>query len=380
MGKWKHINFEQRKIIANQLAKESKLIDIANILDLDPTSISKEIKRNRTSDDRTRFNSDKTCSRVNRYPYVCNGCRHHRGSCPFLRQRYDAKTAQSLADFRLKESRTGLNMSEEEYKLLDKTLKDGINNNHSVYHIVNSNPDLGISVSNCYKLINENKLSIKKHQLPYAVTYKKRKTRKEYEYKENSSINRENRTYLDFLLFVHVNPNLFHVQMDFLGNIRSDKKSILTLSIPALHYVMLFLVESKNQEKITNIYNSLESSLGYTYFTKIFPFILTDRDPCFSNFDQIEYSILTGSSKTKVYYCDSFNSSQKANVEQMNKQLRKFLPKGKSIDHHSPESIKDIECFINSQRIKSLAGSTPNDAFEKIYGSEILSLLKNIII
>lgn len=380
MRKWKHITFEQRKIITSQLTKGAKLYEIAEILDLDPTSVSKEIKRNRTSDDRSRVKTKQTCDRVERYPFVCSGCPKMNTHCPFLRIRYEARTAQQLADFRLKESRTGLNMTESEYILLNKTLQDGVENNQSIYHIVNSHPELDISVSNAYKLVNENKLSVKRHQLPYAVTYKKRKVHKEYEYKENSAINREGRTFIDFLLHKHLHKNEFHIQMDFLGSIVSDKKSILTMSIPDLHFVMLFLVESKNQNKITNIFNLIEETLGYSSFTKVFPFFLTDRDPCFSHFDDLEFSTGTGTARTKVFYCDSFNSSQKANVEQMNKQLRKYFPKGKTIDHHDAQSVKQIEYFINNQRIKSLAGATPSDAVEKIYGTEILDLLNLIII
>ena len=47
MKNWEHFNFEQRKIIANQLSIGAKLCEIAQLLDKDSTSVSKEIKRNR---------------------------------------------------------------------------------------------------------------------------------------------------------------------------------------------------------------------------------------------------------------------------------------------------------------------------------------------
>jgi transposase, IS30 family len=115
-------------------------------------------------------------------------------------------------------------------------------------------------------------------------------------------------------------------------------------------------------------------------FTKIFPFMLTDRDPCFSQFDHVETSLITGERRTQIFYCDSFNSSQKANVEQMNKQLRKFFPKGKSIDHYTKEEIKDINSIINKSRIASLAGASPNDAFSKLFGKKPLDILTDILI
>ena len=44
---WEHINFEQRKLISSKIAHNDKLIEIAEKLDLDPRSISKEVRRNR---------------------------------------------------------------------------------------------------------------------------------------------------------------------------------------------------------------------------------------------------------------------------------------------------------------------------------------------
>ena len=47
MKKWKHLNFEQRKTITSGIAHNYKLKDIADLIHFDPTSISKEVKRNR---------------------------------------------------------------------------------------------------------------------------------------------------------------------------------------------------------------------------------------------------------------------------------------------------------------------------------------------
>ena len=46
MNGWKHLTFEQRKVISNSITQNYKLKDVANTLGFDPTSISKEVKRN----------------------------------------------------------------------------------------------------------------------------------------------------------------------------------------------------------------------------------------------------------------------------------------------------------------------------------------------
>ena len=45
---WKHLLLGQRKSIANMLAQGWSLKKIASVIGMDPTSISKEIERNRT--------------------------------------------------------------------------------------------------------------------------------------------------------------------------------------------------------------------------------------------------------------------------------------------------------------------------------------------
>lgn len=379
MKHWKHLNLDQRKLISNMLSKEFKCVEMGDLLQMDPSSISKELKRNRICSKKGQVQT-KVCKQSLHFPYVCNGCAKKYKACPFTQYRYDSKVAQDAADLRLVQTRQGLNMTPEAYKHLDKTIKEGIADGQSIYHIVQHNSDLAISVPTVYRLINTHQLSTKRLDLPYAVRYKKRKTLKQYAYKENNRIDRSQRTYIDFLHFQFDRPGLFHAQMDFLGSIKSDKKSILTLTIPSLHFVLLFLVESPNSQKVIELFDQLESLLTPKHFTQIFPFILTDRDPCFSQFEAIETSPLTSHVRTHLFYCDSFNSCQKANVEQMNKQLRKFFPKGKSIDHLSRENVQDVNHIINRSHIASLSSASPNDVFAKLMGQELLDLLSHIII
>lgn len=44
MKTWKHLSLEQRKLIGSFLSKKMKCVEMADLLDLDPTSISKELK------------------------------------------------------------------------------------------------------------------------------------------------------------------------------------------------------------------------------------------------------------------------------------------------------------------------------------------------
>ena len=372
MRNFEHINYEMRKIIASKLTRSYKAKEIADELSIDISAVSKEIKRNRVLTKEAYSNViDPICKKTLRFPYVCNGC-NYKYSCHLRQYKYDVKRAQELADYRLVSSRRGINLTKDEFDVLNNKIHDGLASKSSIYHIVSDLKDIKVSVPTVYRYINNGYLTTKRIDLPYACTYKKRKkSNKKYEYLENRKINRSNRTFLDYLSYSKRFPNLYTVQMDFLGSIKSDSKSILTLTIPIIHFVMLVLVEKPNSSKIVNLFEHFHSYL-YDNFNKVFPIILTDRDPSFSDFEGIEFSSITGELRTNVFYCDAFKSNQKANVENMNKQLRKYFPKGKSIDHYSQNEIVEINMFINNQKLHSLSGFSANEAFKKIYGLVLL--------
>ncbi|MEA5018560.1 MAG: IS30 family transposase [Erysipelotrichaceae bacterium] len=375
--KFEHINFDQRKIINNQITRfKATAVDIGNLLGLDPSSVSKEVKRNRVIAKEAPSNVTNTiCKKTLRFPYVCNSCSdmYH---CRYKQYRYEAKAAQQKADYNLVAPRRGINLTKEEFDVLDRKIKDGVLNKQSIYHIIKSNEELPVSVSTVYRLINDYLLTTSKMDLPYACTYKKRKKQiKEYEYHENRKIDRSNRTFIDYLAFINDRSNTFTTQMDFLGSIRSDSNSILSLIIVELHFVILFIVENKNASKVNHLFDHLETSLGTVPFRKVFPVILTDRDPSFSDFQALEYSCDSGEERTRLFYCDAFKSNQKATVENINKQLRQFFPKKQSVDSYTNDDMKVHMMSINSRKVPSLSGFSPNEAFAKLYGQSMLDKL-----
>lgn len=377
MKKFEHLNFEHRKIINNQITThKAKAVAIANLIGCDPTAISKEIKRNRfISKEAARNIKDPVCSKTLRYPYVCNGC-GEKNHCHRRQYRYEARRAQQNANINLVLPRQGINLTSEEFEILDRKIKDGILNKESIYHIVTSNEDINVSIPTVYNYINKGILTTTRSDLPYATTYKKRKkSNKKYEYHENKNIDRSNRTYIDYLSYLQAHPNAFVVQMDFLGSIKTDRKSILTLIMPDLHFVILYIIENKNSQKVVDVFNTIQDKLGIEMFKKVFPVILTDRDPSFSDMLGIECDSSTGEQRTRLFFCDAFKSNQKASVENMNKQLRKYFPKKTSVDHLTDEDMRNVMNFINNLRVPSLSGSTPNEAFIRVYGEDTLKNL-----
>ena len=377
--KFKHISKDKRDTIQSMIVSAYKLKEIAEAIRLDPTSVSKEIKRNRTKltpkDGRDRGYKD--CKRLNRYPYVCNGCSHRYNLCGFNKYVYKANDAQRKANIKLVISRRGIDTTKEEFKKLDSLIKTGIDNGDSIYEISKNN-DLGKSVSTVYRYINSGFLTTKPIDLPYAVTYKKRKKiNKRYEYKENKNIDRSNHTYKDYLTYVHAHPHEFGWQLDFLGSIKSDSKSIISLIMPDIHFPLIDIMTNPDSKKVVSFFDRLEDNLGIDDFKKIFPYILTDRDPSFSDIEGICFSKITGEERTKLFFCDPYVSNQKPNIENLNKQLRKHFPKKRSIDHLTRADIKNTNSRLLRAPLHSLDGHTPQEIFIEIFGNDnFINLIK----
>lgn len=379
MKTWKHINSEQRKVISSGIAHNDKLIEIAERLELDSRSISKEVRRNRVPVDYPDGTISK-CPKLNRWPLVCSKCKYRYSSkCTNVKLIYNAKRAQRKADSNLINSRKGIDLNDEEFKKLDSIIKKGIDEDKSIYQIKIENSDkIDKSITTLYRYINNGYLTTKRIDLPYAVKYKKRKHNKKYDY-SNNKIDRTGHTYLDYLSYIHQNPRVNVWQLDFLGAIKTDSKNILSFVLPEVHFTLLDIISNPNSSKVAQFFDDLEEKIGTQAFSDLIPVILTDRDPCFNEIEGICFSKITGEERCKLFFCDPYVSNQKPNVENINKQIRKVFPKGKSIDHLSKKDVLDKNITLLNTPIKSLDGNTPKDAFKVIYGEDLFYKIFDVV-
>ena len=375
MKNWKHLTFEQRKVISNGISHNYKLKNIAEALGFDPTSISKEVKRNREiSVSGININN---CKKVNRWPYICTNCKNrHNNKCFFTKYKYDANIAQTKANTNLINSRKGIDVDSEHFKKIDKIIKNGIDEKKSIYQINIENRNvINKSITTLYRYVNNGYLTTKRTDLPYAVTYKKRKHNKKYEYSENKTIDRTGHTYVDYLSYMHKHPGIYVWQLDFLGTIKTDNNNILSFVLPNLQFVLLDLIKNPNQQKVVSFFDCIEEKIGIDAFIDLIPVILTDRDPSFTDIYGICFSKITGEERCKLFFCDPYVSSQKPNVENLNKRLRLFFPKGKSIDKYTIKNIKNINQTILNKPLRSLDSFTPKEAFINVFDENLFNKL-----
>jgi len=67
-----------------------------------------------------------------------------------------------------------------------------------------------------------------------------------------------------------------------------------------------------------------------------------------------------------IYFCFPFHSWEKGSVENRNKIIRQFIPKGSDLSLYDNDEIKAIENYLNSRYLKCLKYATPEEKL-KIY-------------
>jgi transposase, IS30 family len=84
--------------------------------------------------------------------------------------------------------------------------------------------------------------------------------------------------------------------------------------------------------------------------------ISTDNDILLKHHKELEK--LLG---VKIYFCDPYSSWQKGSIENTNKHIRKYIPKGADISFYSKSFIKKVEDKLNDRYLKVLNYYTPDE-------------------
>ena len=138
--------------------------------------------------------------------------------------------------------------------------------------------------------------------------------------------------------------------MDLVEGTKNNKgKVLLVLSDRMFRRVIIELLPNKKQESVINALNRIERRFSVKGFREEFKSITTDNGREFLDFKGIEKSY-TGSKikRTSQYFATAYCSWQRGTNENINKMIRRFLPKGTSFDNLTNKEVKEIEKYINT--------------------------------
>ena len=154
-----------------------------------------------------------------------------------------------------------------------------------------------------------------------------------------------------------------HWEMDcVVGGQNKGKSVLLVLSERKSREEIIFKMAGKTQECVKKAIDSLEKKFGYKRFREKFKTITVDNGSEFLDYKGIETSFKRSTkTRTKVFYAHPFSSWERGTNENTNKLIRRFIPKGSSIDDISLSMIKYIENWLNNYPRRILGYRTPNE-------------------
>lgn len=398
-GNHKHLTLSQRIQIEKALAENKSFSEIARELGKDPSTISKEVRRNAQTKERPdsgytsppclnrsackisclcekqcgslckicrepgfkciRVCSDyrtAECEKLNHPPYVCNGC-GRKNHCLMPRKFYSSKYADDSYRSLLVSSREGINQTPQSIQRMNDLLVPLIKENkQSIAHVYATHAEeLGVSRRTLYTYIHTGVFDVRAIDLRRAVKYKKRKAPTLCSSRDR--FYRQGHNYEDFLRYTKEHPETRVVEMDCVEGSKGGK-TLLTMLFRNCHLMLLFLLDHQDQECVNEVFVWLETVLGMDRFQKLFPVILTDGGSEFADREHLERSC-DGGKRTTIYYCDPYCFWQKGILEKNHEYIRYVLPKGSSFDELTGDQITLLMNHINNEKRDSLNGHSP---------------------
>ena len=367
MTKHKHLTLSDRNDIQLGLERGETFKAIGQSILKDPTTVSKEVKRNRQVREST---CDKLpCPLLNKAPFVCNGCPKRRQNCGFKKIFYLAKQAQKQYEQTLVEAREGTPLNSHTFWDMDKVISDGVKKGQHIYHILKTH-NLDVSSSTVYRHIRKGYLSIAPIDLARSVKFKERRKSKLPSIPKEA---KKGRSYEDFQNYLALNQLNYWLEMDTVMG-RIGGKVLLTFNLSFCNFIFARLLDNKTAFEVTKHLYDIKNTLHQADkdFFLLFPVILTDNGGEFARVDDIEMDVR---GESKLFFCDPNRSDQKGRIEKNHTLIRDILPKGTSFDNLTQEDINLVCSHVNSVKRAALNGKSAYELFAFTYGEEIPKLL-----
>lgn len=371
------ISIEERRQIEELLRAGYSASEIGNQIGRSSKTIHREVKQNRTKYEndthKFMFKEASPCDISERFPYVCFTCKKFKGGClSKFKYVYNYREAQTISDKRRSISKTGIKITYEEKIRLQEIISKGVELGLSIEHIVREN-DIKLSVRTIYRYIDSNVLEIPSYKMPLKGKRKPSKPRTKPSPTFDIALN--GRTYVDYVTSI-INQKIAHgTQMDCVLGTKSDKKAILTLINDRTGLFICKLLDRHTQFCVKKALDEIEGEIGFDNFRKLFPIILTDRGREFLNYHELEQSSIVNLPRTKIFYCDPYKPNQKGAIEQAHVRLRRFFPKGNSIQELKQRHLDLAMSAINSFTTNKAGGLSPFDLSVKVFGKEVIKKL-----
>ena len=365
---YKHLNIKERVMIETIMKEQLEVYGKVNItsiakkLNRSKSTISREIRRNRTIVLKEVFNKDSIFKKKKVITFE-----------------YESTEANAKATRKQREkgiSRIKLMYNKELIKEVNRLLKEEGKSPDIVAYKIRENKTFNVKVSTntIYDGIRKGYLEVSTKDRK-RMKDKSRRCRVERNKIPESKKDRSIELRPDY---INNRKEFGHFEMDLvLGKQGKDKECLLTLTERKTRFEIVIKLNNKSSSEVLGAINSIKEHLkGYS--SEIFKSITTDNGSEFSRYEEIEEIL-----GTMIYFCHPGASYEKGTNERHNGMLREYIPKGSDISKYSAEDLDRIVSKLNDLERKKLNYYTPYmkilEEYDSIEGTELLFNLQTAV-
>ena len=154
-----------------------------------------------------------------------------------------------------------------------------------------------------------------------------------------------------------------HWEGDCVCGKKKTKEALFVLSERLTRNEIIMKIPDQTSASIVAALNKLERRYGKR-FSQVFKSITFDNGSEFADCAGIERSVYGKDRKrTKAYYCHPYSAYERGTNENINKMIRRFLPKGTDFRKVTAAYIRRVETWINNYPREILGFATASDLF-----------------
>jgi IS30 family transposase len=328
-GKYKHLSFAERVKIETFLDEGRSSYWIAKKLGRAYNTVAAEIRRGSTVQIKQGKRTDQYLSDLGQHIYEEN----RSGCCP----KYKRLTCSEFVNAVIKTMRS-----------------KGWSVDAGIHYTMQRNPELeSVSTKTFYNYIDLGMVPIKPVDLPLKL----RRNTKPGRIRKNRMI--LGKSIEERSESASSRKEFGHWEIDTVIGRKSGKGQVLlTLAERMTRQYLVKKIAAKTAAAVAAGLNQYKELFG-SRFNEVFKSITSDNGLEFSSLSEYE------SSGVNIYFTHPFTSCERGTNERHNGLLRRFIPKGKSIEDYSDEEIAAIEEWINNLPRKILGYATPDELFDK---------------
>ena len=371
----KHLRYHDRVLIEFEISEnpDSTLRSVAEKLGVSRSTVMREIVRNSTVTKSKAISlsfrgpkaPDQPCPKLRKWPYCCNRCA--KTNCPKTRLHYRAGEAERTskatnAKAARKPSRETLRRAAE----VDAKVSPMIMRGNSIEAAVRA-AGCDVHPTTIRRWIDRNLVGPSRVDLPRAAKFRPKAL---YDYSKAKRSDAPariayGRTIADYRKAMAEGRAKVAVQCDTVVGTVHDSRCILTVMVvrPKVQLQLGFRVRKAKEAvaaKVQWLWERMDA------FGCAFDALLTDNGPEFYGVPDLENDEY-GVHRFNSYFCDPYNSSQKAECESNHRLCRYGIGKGESIDQVSDQEILDLFSNVNSYPRESLGWRSPFQAFKAAF-------------